>query len=119
MASPVLDLVELGPDDALFPAWCEGWLAGQRLDRPDESPRPASDHVALARQLVAPGGSRDGLHRAAVVDGALVGALRLLLPRLDNTTVAVVDVAVHPDHRRRGMGSRLLADAVALARARA
>ena len=117
MSSPVLDLVELGPDDALFPAWCEVWAAGQRLDRPDESPRPASDHVALARQLLAPGGSRDGTHRAAVVDGVVVGALRLLLPMKDNPTVAMVDVAVHPDSRRRGIGSTLLTEGIRLASA--
>jgi hypothetical protein len=74
VSSPALDLVELGPDDALFPAWCEVLAASQRADRPEEPPRPASDHVALGRQLVAPGGSRDGTHRAAVVDGGVAGA---------------------------------------------
>ena len=115
MPSPVLTLVELGPDDALFPAWCEIWAAGQRVDRPDESPRPAADHVALGRQLVGPGGSRNGTHRAAVVDGGVVGALRLLLPMKDNPTVAIVDVAVHPASRRRGIGTTLLAEGVRLA----
>ena len=117
MPSPVLTLVELGPDDALFAAWCEVWAAGQRVDRPDESPRPASDHVALGRQLVSPGGSRDGTHRAAVVDGGVVGALRLLFPTKDNPTVAIVDVAVHPEHRRRGIGTALLTEGIRLASA--
>ena len=113
MTSPLL--VELGPDDDLFPAWCEVWAASQRTDRPDERPRPASDHVALGRQLVDPGGSRDGTHRAAVVDGGVVGALRLILPTKDNPTVATVDVAVHPRHRRRGIATTLLAEGVRLA----
>jgi GNAT superfamily N-acetyltransferase len=117
MPSLSFDIVELGPDDALFPAWCEVWAAGQRVDRPDESPRPASDHVALGRQLVRPGGSRDGTHRAAVADGGVVGALRLLLPTKDNPTVAVVDVAVHPDTRRRGLGTALLTEGIRLAAA--
>ncbi|TFV91063.1 GNAT family N-acetyltransferase [Blastococcus sp. CT_GayMR16] len=117
MPSPALELVELGPDDGLFAAWCEVWAATERADRPDESPRPASDHVALGRQLVSPGGSRDGTHRAAVVDGGVVGALRLLLPTKDNPTVAVVDVAVHPEHRRRGIGGTLLAEGLRLAAA--
>lgn len=115
MPSPSISLVELGPDDVLFPAWCDVWAATQRADRPDESPRPATDHVALGRQLVSPGGSRDGTHRAAVVDGGVVGALRLLLPTKDNPTVAVIDVAVHPGHRRRGIGRALLAEGVRLA----
>ena len=89
----------------------------QRADRPDEQPRPASDHVALGHQLVDPGGSRDGTHRAAVVDGGVVGALRLILPTKDNPTVAIVDVAVHPEHRRRGIGTTLLAEGIRLARA--
>jgi GNAT superfamily N-acetyltransferase len=114
---PAPAFVELGPDDALFPAWCEVWAAAQRADRPDDPPRPVGDHVALGRQLVSPGGSRSGTHRAAVAGDAVVGALRLILPLMDNTTVAFFDVAVHPDHRRRGIGSTLLAEGIELARA--
>jgi GNAT superfamily N-acetyltransferase len=49
---------------------------------------------------------------AAVLDGAVVGALRLLLPLRDNPTVALVDIAVLPDHRRRGIGAVLHAEAL-------
>jgi GNAT superfamily N-acetyltransferase len=108
-------IAEIGPDDERFAAWCEVWAAGQRVDRPDEPPRPVSDHVVLGRQLVTPGGSREGTHRAGVVDGEIVGALRLILPVQDNPTVAIVDVGVHPDHRRRGYGSTLLAEGIRLA----
>ena len=111
-------LVELGPDDELFAAWCEVWAAGQRADRPDDPPRPASDHIALGRQLVTPGGSRDGTHRAAVLWNEVVGALRVILPLLDNPTVGIVDVAVHPAHRRRGIGTALLAEGMRLAQER-
>lgn len=117
MPSPTCDLQELGPDDVLFPAWCEVWAAGQRADRPADPARPASEHVALGRQLVALGGSRNGTHRAAVVDGRVVGALRLILPTKDNAALAFLDVAVHPDHRRRGIGTALLAEGVRLAAA--
>jgi len=117
VTSTLVRLVEIGPDDERFPAWCEVWAAGERLDRPDEPPRPARDHVALGRALLAENGSRDGTHRAAVVGDDVVGALRLLLPLKDNPTVAVVDVAVHPAHRRQGIGSVLLAEGVRLARA--
>ena len=116
MSTPRATVVETTPDDDLFGPWCAVWEAAQRADRPDEAPRPASEHVALARQLLAAGGSRDGTHRAAVVDGVVVGALRLLLPLRDNPTVAVLDLAVDPAARRRGTGSRLLADGVRLAR---
>jgi GNAT superfamily N-acetyltransferase len=116
VTSSTLRLVELGPDDGLFPAWCEVWAAGQRVDRPGEPPRPASHHVALGRQLVRKGGSQDGTHRAALVGDEVVGALRLIVPLKDNPTVAMLDLAVHPAQRRRGIGSTLLAEGVRLAR---
>jgi GNAT superfamily N-acetyltransferase len=112
---PSPDLLPLEPDDGLFPAWCEVWAASQHADRPDESPRPASDHVALGHQLVSPGGSRDGTHRAAIVGGRVVGALRVILPTRDNTNVGILDVAVRPGHRRRGIGGTLLAEGIRLA----
>ncbi|MGY2085862.1 GNAT family N-acetyltransferase [Blastococcus sp. SYSU DS0539] len=115
MSAPTSRIVDLGPEDPLFAPWCEVWAASQRGDRPDDPPRPAQEHVALGRELVAPGGSRTGAHRAAVVDGAVVGALRVLLPLRDNPSVAIFDVAVHPAHRPRGLGSELLAAGRALA----
>ncbi|MGY1823192.1 GNAT family N-acetyltransferase [Geodermatophilus sp. SYSU D00079] len=111
-----MHISEIGPDDGRFPDWCRVWADGQRLDRPGDPPRPAGDHAALARRLLAPGGSLTGTHRAALAGGTVVGALRLLLPLRDNPTVAHVDLAVHPAHRRRGVGGRLLREAVRVAR---
>ena len=109
-------LVETRPGDALFARWCEVWAASELAERPDDPPRPSTEHEALGRQLLAPGGSRAGTHRAAVVDGAVAGALRLILPLRDNPATAVLDVAVHPDLRRRGLGTALLAEGLRLAR---
>jgi GNAT superfamily N-acetyltransferase len=116
MSTWTAELVETRPDDALFAAWCDVWTSSARAQRPDERPRAAEEDVALAHQLLTPGGSRAGTHRAAVVDGLVVGALRLLLPLRDNPTAAVLDLAVRPDSRRRGIGSRLLEEGVRLAR---
>ncbi|WP_336032604.1 GNAT family N-acetyltransferase [Geodermatophilus sp. FMUSA9-8] len=110
-------IVETGPDDALFAAWCEVWAAAQRADRPGERPRPAREHVALGRRLTTPGGAQRGTHRAAVDGGRVVGALRVLLPVRDNTSTAFLDVAVHPGARRRGTGTALLAEGLRLAAA--
>ena len=116
--TPALRLLETGPDDDGFPAWCAVWTASGLAERPDDPPQQAGDHVALGRQLVAPGGSRDGTHVAALRDGQTVGALRLVLPMQDNPTVASLDLAVHPAHRRTGTGAALLAEAERLAAAR-
>jgi GNAT superfamily N-acetyltransferase len=112
-----VQIVQTGPDDERFAAWCEVWAATQLADHPDEAPRPVSDHVALGRRLTTPGGAMRGTHRAGIADGTVVGALRLLLPVRDNASVAYVDVAVHPAHRRRGVGTALLEEGVRLARA--
>lgn len=107
-----MQLQEISPEDGGFLAWCEVWAAGERLDRPGQPERPVSNHLALGRALVAPGGSRDGAHWTAMVDGRLAGALRVILPMQDNLRLAVVDVAVHPDYRRQGLGTALLRYAV-------
>ena len=115
MTTPAVRLVEIGPDDASFAQWCDVWAAAEALDRPDDAPRPMPEHVVLGRELVRGGGSRDGTHRAALSGEDVVGALRLIFPLRDNTTVAFVDVAVHPEHRRRGTGRALLAECLRLA----
>ncbi len=117
MTAPTLRLLEVGPDDDAFAAWCDVWAAVETADRPEQPPRPAQEHVVLGRRLLEPGGSRVGTHRAALLGQEVVGVLRLLLPLRDNTTVALVDLAVHPDHRRRGIGGALLTEALAAATA--
>ena len=115
MTTSAVRLVGIAPDDAAFAQWCDVWAAAELFDRPDETPRPEREHVVLGRELVGPGGSRDGTHRAALLGNDVVGALRLILPLRDNTTVAFVDVAVRPEHRRWGIGRALLAEALRLA----
>jgi len=54
----------------------------------------------------------------AAYDGAeMVGAALLMLPVADNLAMAYADVTVPEPHRRRGVGSALLADVEARARA--
>ncbi|MFV0461606.1 MAG: GNAT family N-acetyltransferase [Nostocoides sp.] len=53
------------------------------------------------------------------VTAEVAGACRVRLPALDNTRVALVELAVVPRHRRAGVGSNLLAQAEHLARQRA
>ena len=50
--------------------------------------------------------------------GAVTGVLEVVLPHRDNTHMAIVRVTVHPAVRRRGLGARLFAAGVDLARRR-
>lgn len=46
-------------------------------------------------------------HALASIDGTPAGFVKIDLPQLDNTDNASVDLSVHPDHRRRGVGRAL------------
>lgn len=50
--------------------------------------------------------------RLAEVDGKAVGMTFLAMPYQDNRHLALLMLAVHPDHRRQGVGSALLQDAL-------
>jgi len=45
----------------------------------------------------------------ARLDGTAVGLIRIEAPLLENTDMAIVDVAVSPDFRRRGIGRQMFA----------
>lgn len=63
--------------------------------------------------------SRIGWMAVAHVDDHLVGAAAVMAPVRDNTHLAYVWIDVHPDARRRGIGTGLLECAEAWARAQA
>ena len=113
-----VQIADTAPGGDRFAEWCAVWAHAELHDRPAEPARAALEHEALARELLAPGSARSGAHRALLDDdGRVVGALRLICPERDNTSLAVVDLAVLPDARRRGHGTALLAEAHRLATA--
>ncbi|WP_018351861.1 GNAT family N-acetyltransferase [Longispora albida] len=62
-----------------------------------------------------PGSKRE--YWIAVDGGELVGLFDLGMPTLDNVENSDVDLMVHPDHRRKGIGTALYAKAVERAKA--
>ncbi len=108
------------PHDAqrqLFDDWAEVFAAdGRHVFGPDHTAHSADELREMSRST--------SQHRIAWAgldgSGAVVGAAMLVMPRHDNLTQAGVVVIVHPDHRRRGVGTALLdhAEAAALAQGR-
>lgn len=87
--------------------------AVQAADRP-EMPAPCS--VEFAPNLRLPRSAEETLHRAAWIDGRIVGRMSLMLPTQDNLHFADASVRVHPQYRRRGVGRALLETGMQLAR---
>ena len=96
--------VDVGDERALR-RWYDVWRAGQAHRNADLIP----SWEAAGRPLAsAPPGFDPQLF--SLVDGdEAVGVCLLNLPLEDNPTVAYADLMVHPDHRRRGVGTSLLA----------
>jgi GNAT superfamily N-acetyltransferase len=69
------------------------------------------------RSILQPWPEHRSHHLLAHRDGAPAGYLELSLPQRRNLGTALVEVHVHPDHRRRGVGRVLLDRAVRAARA--
>ena len=104
------------PDEAqrqLFDDWAEVFAAdGRHLFGADHTARSADELREMGRST-----DRHRIPWAAVDDaGTVVGAAGLVMPQHDNLSQALVLVVVHPDHRRRGVGTVLLDHAEAAAR---
>jgi GNAT superfamily N-acetyltransferase len=109
-----MDIIAVGsPTAAQIRAWHSVVAAAQECDHPDEPPQ-ALEHTA--DRLTRPPLNSRLLLWSAMDAGATVGVSYLRLPmEHSGGRPAEIDVLVHPDHRRRGIGARLLsvaADAV-------
>ena len=109
---PVIHDVDV-QDEAQLREWYDVWRASQP-HRPQELlPSWESARVPLATERTDFDVTLFGLREA----GALVGVALLNLPLEDNPTVAYAELLTHPDHRRRGLGTELLAELERRARA--
>ncbi len=107
-----LEIRRIDPrDEQVLRAWWEVGRAAS-VERPfDAWPlwEVARDNMRAPRH--------DGrvVHTVAQREGRVVGAAQLWLFDLDNTHLAEVEVWVHPEHRRRGVGRALLDEVEAAA----
>ncbi|GAA1687028.1 GNAT family N-acetyltransferase [Glycomyces endophyticus] len=106
MSNPDIDIVLIDP---LNREQVDGWIALQRAvvehDLPGEPlPSPALQRLRL---LLWPA-SLDVERYVALADGAIVGAVELVMGTQDNQHLVQPDIEVHPGHRRRGIGTALL-----------
>lgn len=99
-------------DEALLRAWWEVGRAAS-VERPFDA-WPSWE--AVRTKLATPRKDGHGVRWAALLDGRVVGASSLWFFDLDNTHLAEIEIWVHPDSRRHGVGSALLAAAESCAR---
>ncbi len=99
---------------ASFDDWYDVLVAGEAVGRTDPAPWQRAELRAETER-----GRADAVvHRLLLRErGEPVASAELLLPSLDNTGTAYVAVVTAPAHRRRGLGTRLLAEAVEVAAA--
>jgi GNAT superfamily N-acetyltransferase len=118
-SSAPVEVVALDPfDDAALDAWHDVYLVADRHELGEVATPLQLEEV---RAIMQDTGSRARtLGWSAIVDGQTVGAGWMRMPLLDNLELAEVTAHVLPSHRRRGIGTALLArlEAEALARGR-
>jgi len=90
-----------------YDAWHDVYATSDRHGRPSATPWQRDE---LLVELLHPTADEETLAWAAHdADGTLVGAAWARLRLLDNLGWAAFELHVHPDHRRRGHGTALLA----------
>lgn len=102
-----MEIIALDPDDAAGLArWVELRNAGEALDAPDQRPTTARREQGRFRH----GWDGEPTHPfLGLVDGEAVAGGSIATSEYDNLDLAWLEVRVHPDHRRRGHGSAMLA----------
>jgi GNAT superfamily N-acetyltransferase len=104
-------------DDAAYATWFGVVDASLTDQRPGEPHWLSGELREVALRRLRPGAGEAGPLLTCVDDGAVAGAARLTLPLHDNRHLAAGLLEVHPEHRRRGVGTALLAELVSRAAA--
>lgn len=101
-------------DDQAIEEACRIGAAAVAADLPDFPPFCPRRFTASVRHPM-PGDAP--VHLLARLDGEAAGYVTIELPQLDNTENASVELSVHPQHRRRGVGRALFDRATEVLRA--
>lgn len=88
---------------ALFDAWAGVYEASSRAEFGDDHSAWSADELRESER----GTDKLRCAAAAVDDGVVVGAGGVIMPLADNTSLAMVNLAVLPSARRRGVGTAL------------
>ncbi|HEY2796100.1 MAG TPA: GNAT family N-acetyltransferase [Micromonosporaceae bacterium] len=109
-----MDIREIDPSDtAAITAWYELASVVCKHDIPDFPPLPRKSHML---RLVVPWPHLDESALACYLDGRMVGVASIMMPTRENTNTIYLELNVHPDYRRRGIGSALMDRVFAVAR---
>ncbi len=110
-----MEIIELDPADGdLVSGAFDVMRAAHAADAPEHAPPHKGVFV---KWLAHPSPDADETIFVAVEGGTVVGKLDIGLPNRDNLHFAGADLIVHPDHRRRGIGTALLEQFIEHARA--
>ncbi|MEU8299337.1 GNAT family N-acetyltransferase [Micromonospora sp. NPDC048909] len=100
--------ITIAPFDAADPAAIdEAYRVGAAANDADLPDFPPFCRQRFEAMLTHPMPGTVTLWALARLDGVPAGYLALDLPQLDNTENATVELVVHPEHRRRGVGRAL------------
>ncbi|MEU6861076.1 GNAT family N-acetyltransferase [Glycomyces sp. NPDC046736] len=101
--------IEILPIDPLDAELVGAWITMQNAVIAHDTPGDAPYAVAHQRLRLALHPSAVDVERyVARIDGKVVGATELVLFLADNQHLIGFELEVHPDHRRQGIGTRLL-----------
>ncbi|MBV1855232.1 GNAT family N-acetyltransferase [Catellatospora tritici] len=109
-----MTITQLDPADSVaMGQWYDLMVAVTRHDLPDFPTPSRQEHTTRFEH---PWFASTEEAMLAWDGGRVVGAASYLLPQAENLSLVHLDLIVHPQHRRRGIGTRLLEDVYAAAR---